>query len=415
MISYDQAIQLILSQAKLISPACVKTDEALAQVCAERVVAQKSLPAFNSSAMDGFAVRASQTLLATPGIPLVLPVSHRIEAGTLLTNRGFGPCVEITTGAVVPDEFDAVIAYEQVDHVEHAEGITKTIKLSRGAQPLQNVRLKGEDLQVGSVLIEPGTQIWASHMAAMAACGVNEMHVRQMPAVDIFSTGAEVQMPGIQNEHLHCGEIYDSNTPYLLNEMKAAGIQARHAGSVGDDPSAFADQINRSTDAAILISTGGVSKGPRDFIAESLIKLGARVLFHGVAIKPGKPMLFAVLNDGRYFFGLPGNPIATAVGLRFFVLPLIRQVLGLSAEIPTTALLTEPYFKKGNIFHFLKARRFVDAQGIVRITLLKDQSAFRVSSLMAMNCWAVVPDAVSSLQTNSPVECIGMELFSRNT
>lgn len=415
MISYDQAIQLIISQAKPAPPTCVKADESLGMVCAERVVSRKNLPAFNSSAMDGFAVSATQTALATTDSPiLALPVSQRIEAGAVHIDHRFGQCVEITTGAVVPDAFDAVIAYGQVDHIEYEAGTAKSINLSRAAKSHQNVRLKGDDIQIGSILIEPGTQIRASHIAAMAASGVGKIVVGQTPSVDIFSTGAEIKAIGHHKEHLHYGEIYDSNTPYLLNEMKAAGIKARHAGSVGDDPLEFADQINQPSDAAILISTGGVSKGPRDFIAEALRKLGARILFHGVAIKPGKPLLFAILKDGRYFFGLPGNPIATAVGLRFFVLPLIRQVLGMPAEIATQALLTEPYLKKGAGLHFLKARQFIDEQGISRITLLNDQSAFRLSSLMAMNGWAMLAEATNDLPINTPVAFIGMELFSKN-
>lgn len=414
MINFDQAIALILSHSKLVSPIYVKTDESLGMVCSERVVAPKDLPAFNNSAMDGFAVLASQTLLATLHSPLTLPVSQRIEAGALRIDGDFGQCVEITTGAFVPDAFDAVIAYEQVDHIETAAGLTKSINLTRAAHPHQNIRRRGEDLQAGCTIIESGVQIRAPHIAAMAASGVSKIHVREAPSVDVFSTGAEVKRLATQNEQLHFGEIHDSNTPYLLTEMKAAGIKARYAGSVGDDPRAFADRINQPSDATILISTGGVSKGPRDFVAQALIELGARVLFHGVAIKPGKPLLFAVLNDGRYFFGLPGNPVAAAIGLRFFVQPLIRQIVGMSAQTPSKAALTTPYLKKGIGFHFLKARRFIDAQGIVQLTLLKDQSAFSVSSLIEMTGWVMVPDEVTSLKTDTPVQYVGMELFDQN-
>jgi molybdopterin molybdotransferase len=421
MISFNQGIELIRNQAKLVMPVRIKTEDSLAMVCAQPVLAQRNLPAFNSAAMDGFAVCANQTLLATPDSPLNLPVSHRIDAGALTTEREFGPSVEITTGAVVPDAFDAVIAYEQVHHIERVAGLSqsspsiKSIELRSAAYPHQNIRLQGEDLKLGSVLLEPGTRIHAGHMAAMAASGVSELYVRPMPAVDIFSTGAEVKTLGTKDAALHCGEIYDSNTPYLLTEMKAAGIKARHAASVGDDPDAFAERIKQPSEATILISTGGVSQGPRDFIAEALTKLGARILFHGVAIKPGKPVLFAVLPDGRYFFGLPGNPIATAMGLRFFVMPLIRQMLGMAAEIPTKALITEPYLKKGTGAHLLKARRFVDTQGILRTTLLNDQSAFSVSSLMTMTGWVMVPDTINALPTNAAVDYFGMELMCRDT
>jgi molybdopterin molybdotransferase len=168
MISYDQAIQLIISQAKPAPPTSVKADESLGMVCVERVVSRKNLPAFNSSAMDGFAVSATQTALATPDSPiLALPVSQRIEAGAFHIDHRFGQCVEITTGAVVPDAFDAVIAYEQVDHIKYEAGTAKSINLSRAAKSHQNVRLKGEDIQIGSILIEPGTQIRASHIAAI--------------------------------------------------------------------------------------------------------------------------------------------------------------------------------------------------------------------------------------------------------
>lgn len=414
MISFDQALILIQNQAKPATPVRVKIGESLGMVCSKRVVASKDLPAFDSSAMDGFAVLASQTLSATSHSPLTLAVNQRIEAGAFCIDRRFGQCVEIATGAVVPDAFDAVFAYEQVSHIEQAAGLSKSITLTSAARAHQNIRRRGEDLHVGYTIVESGTQIRAPHIAALAASGVSEINIRRAPLVDVFSTGAEVKTLETQTEPLPFGEIHDSNTPYLLTEMEAAGIRARHAGNVGDDPRAFADRINQPSDATILISTGGVSKGPRDFIAQALIKLGARVLFHGVAIKPGKPLLFAVLNDGRYFFGLPGNPIATAVGLGFFVQPLIRQIVGLPAQIPTKAQLTAPYLKKGMGFHFLKARRFIDAQGIVRITLLEDQSAFSVSSLMKMTGWVMVPDEVTAFKTDTPVPYVGLELFAQN-
>jgi molybdopterin molybdotransferase len=374
-------------------------------------VSQKELPAFNISAMDGFAVRASDTLLATPANPLTLSVSHRIEAGALRTAHEVGECVEITTGAVVPEAFDAVIPYEQVNDIECSHGALKSIKLTVSAIAHQNIRRKGEDFQVGSSLIEPSTIIRASHIAAMAAIGTRKIDVYPTLSVDIFSTGAEVRPLRERMDPLHFGEIYDSNTPYLLNELKASGIKARHAGSVGDDPVTFTESLLKPSQASIVISTGGVSKGPRDFIAQTLASLGARILFHGVSIKPGKPVLFAVLHDGRYFFGLPGNPIATAIGLRFFVQPLIRELLGMPAEVPTKALFSGHYLKKGDGLHVVKVHRVYDQYGVGRITMLKDQSAFSVSSLLAMNCWAIVPETVRCLETDMPVDCFDMKLF----
>ena len=411
MISFDEAIRLILCEAKPAPCVIRRFDDALGTVCAARVVSPRDLPAFNSAAMDGFAVRASNTLLATPSKPLTLPISHRIEAGARCTDHKVGECVEITTGAVVPETLDSVIPYEQIHHTERVDGAAKSIKLTASAFVHQNVRRRGEDFQVGSLLIEPGTMIGASQIAAMAASGITDIVVHQMPVVDVFSTGAEVRSLHGPAEQLHDGEIYDSNTPYLLNTLKVEGIEARHSGNVGDDAASFAQSLLMPSEASIVISTGGVSKGPRDFIAETLTALGARILFHGVAIKPGKPILFAVLPDGRYFFGLPGNPIATAVGLRFFVQPLIRALLGMPIENPTKALLTDPYLKKGNGFHVVKAHRAFDQKGVGRITLLKDQSAFSVSSLLAMNCWAIVPEGAHALEKDMPIDSMDTGLF----
>lgn len=179
----------------------------------------------------------------------------------------------------------------------------------------------------------------------MAATGIHELQVFHMPEVEIFTTGKEVS--DAYHVPLQDGEIYNSNTPYLLCQLKAAGIPSMYMGSIGDDEQSFIDTLNVSTDARIVISSGAVSMGKWDFIPDLLKKHGARIIFHGVGIKPGKPILFAVLKDGRYYFGLPGNPVSTAVGLRFFIQPLVRMLLSMQTEPFHYAELRHDFHKKG--------------------------------------------------------------------
>ena len=409
MISYKEALALINSVATPQPDRRVDRNLSLGQVISDDIVACLDIPPFNNSAMDGFAIHAIKTIGASAQSPMRFRVAHTLAAGDV--PRAVDQCfaVEIMTGAKIPDGFDAVVQIEKVQVIRDSAGQAVEIILTSELRPGENIRYAGEDIKCGQLLAAKGTRLHAGHIAAMAANGIHEARIYDMPEVEIFTTGKEVS----DSYHLPLkdGEIYNSNTPYLLSQLKAAGIPALYMGSMGDDEEAFVNTLQVRTNAKIVISSGAVSMGKWDFIPDLLIKNGARILFHGVGIKPGKPVLFALLKDGRYYFGLPGNPISTAVGLRFFVQPLIRHLLGMQSEKFHYAELRHDFTKKGDLRNFLKARLDSDDHGQTHLTILDGQQSFKLSPMLEMNCWAILGEGQTNLEKNDSVCIAPIELF----
>ena len=409
MISYHDALRLIAAEVSLQTHHRVDRNEALGYIAAEDLSADLDIPPFDNSAMDGFALHARKTIGAGKDTPLRLKVGHCIAAGDVLETADENLAVEIMTGAKIPAGFDAIVPIEQVHVIRDAQGNAVEIEIHAEVPSGDHVRRAGEDFKRGQLIAPKGTRLHAGHIAAMAATGTHEVRVFHMPEVTIFTTGKEVS--DAYHVPLKDGEIYNSNSPYLLSQFKAAGIPASYAGSIGDDEQAFVNTLNVSTKARIVISSGAVSMGKWDFIPELLEKNGARIIFHGVGIKPGKPILFAVLRDGRYYFGLPGNPVSTAVGLRFFVQPLIRLLLGMPSENFHYAELRHEFRKKGDLRNFLKARLDSDDHGQTHLTILDGQQSFKISPLLDMNCWAMIEESKNHLDKDDSVCIVPMELF----
>lgn len=401
MIAYQDAIDLIRAQATEFELISVSTDQALDCVLAEDFHAPFSMPRFDNSAMDGFALRHEDVQLATVDNPITLPVLHSQAAGDKPEINKAHHAIEIMTGAAIPAETDAVIPIESVITKSDVNGNVINITITQSLSRHQNVRFSGEDFLAGQCLITAGTQLKPAHIAILYSTGTTTVRIYKAPKVQIFTTGKEVS-----DEYanpLEPSQIYNSNTPYLIAGLKSIGISATCAGHIGDDPQKFRELIKSHTDSQILISTGAVSKGKWDFIPTVLEELGAEILFHRVAIKPGKPVLFAKLSDGRLFFGLPGNPISAAIGLRFFIMPLIRKLLGLSNEIPSYAKLINPFKRKDQLRLFLKSHIATTPDGDLKIQLLQGQESFKIAPLLKTNAWAIIEEETSELPENAPV------------
>ncbi|MNS71952.1 Molybdopterin molybdenumtransferase [compost metagenome] len=227
------------------------------------------------------------------------------------------------------------------------------------------------------------------------------------PKVAVIATGKELVTEAAQA--LDSGQSRDSNRPYLIGRLQAAGAEVVWQGTVGDEVAAFDAVLDDAlaAGAQVLVSTGAVSAGRYDFIPDALRARGARIVFHKVAIRPGKPLLFAVLPNGALYFGLPGNPVSAAVGQRFFVEPVLRRLLGLAAEpllqLPLQADVRKP---PGLRFH-ARARVEVDAQGRLSARVLAGQESFRLKSMLQANAWVVLEGEGDLATAGTPVRVQG--------
>jgi len=394
MIGYEQALALILGDAPSQAIEAVALDQAAGRVLAAAVSSAVALPGFDNSAMDGFAV-------ATAG--RCLPTGHEIDvvgAQAAGDGRVASDCgaFEIMTGARLPDGLDSVVPVEQVTVLARAsDGRPRRIRLLVELPPQQHIRRAGEDIAAGQSVLPAGTRLAANEIMLLAAIGQCQVVVRRRPRVALIATGRElVDDPALA---LAPGQIRNSNGPFLAAGLRAAGAEVVYQETVGDSAADFIAALAHALDlgAELLISTGAVSMGRHDFVPTALERIGAEPRFHKVAIRPGKPLLYARLAAGQQFFGLPGNPVSTAVGLRFFVEPALRARLGMVPETPLALPLAAPLRKRPGLQHFLKAVVGLDAQGRLQAQVLAGQESFRILPLVAANAWATVPAASGDL------------------
>ncbi len=300
MITVEEALSIIRDHRRTIPTEGVELIRALGRVLAKDVVSPFDLPLFDNSAMDGFAVGSPEGPWEIVG---------EVAAGATAPG-GIQPCeaVRIFTGAPVPTRTYGIIAQEDASE---QDGLLVG-EVRKGG----HVRLQAEEAPVGHLVAQKGATLTPPHLAACASCGLATVEVRGLPNVTILSTGNEVVPPG---QSLQYGQIFNSNATALASALALRGIRAqvRHAP---DSQEELRAQIHESIQSSeLLITTGGVSVGAYDLVRAAMEEAGFHVRFHGVAVKPGKPIAFGTREDGKVWFGLPGNPLSTWVGYLVFV------------------------------------------------------------------------------------------------
>jgi molybdopterin molybdotransferase len=308
----DEALGIIARTPREPAERTVALGEALGRVLSRAVTSPIDSPPFDKAAMDGFAVAADDdsaelTILDTvaAGIAAERPVRR-------------GECVRIMTGAMLPPGTGLVV------RKEYAEERTGTVRFLRREQG-SNVIPRAANLRCGDPLLGPKV-LGPQDIGILAASGVAEVPVAVPPETTILCTGPEIRTPG---EPLGPGQIYNSNGPQLAAQLEAMRCPCRQAGTVADEPAALSRALQGAMQGCgLLLLTGGVSEGDFDYVPRCLQELGAEILFHGVAVKPGKPTLFA-RRGGTWIFGLPGNPVSTFVIFEVFVKPFLYRRMGI--------------------------------------------------------------------------------------
>src|SRR5918996_3450621 len=322
LISIAEAQRLVLERTKPLEAERVPIERASGRVLADAATAVVDLPPFPSSAMDGYALRSSDT----EGVPVTLPIVERIAAGRPASRAlEAGEAMAIATGGAVPEGADAVIQLENVEETE--AGLVVSEPVPTGT----NVRGRGGDVRAGEGVLEAGARLGAAQVAALAAAGIGEVRCTKRPRVGILVTGTELRPPG---EQLREGEIYESNGLLLATALGAAGAVPAQLGIVADD----LEEHRRTMERALLgfdmlVTSGGASVGPHDLVREVQRELRVEEVFWGVAVKPGKPVAFGTRRD-HLVFNLPGNPVSVLVTFELFVRPAVNALLGVPDPLP---------------------------------------------------------------------------------
>lgn len=389
VVDYEQALAILLRGVARGDSETVASAEADGRVLAADIVSPAALPRFDNAAMDGFALALRGRALAAGH---ELPVRGAIAAGVPAGEGGDGAW-EIMTGAALPAGLDTVVPVERVDAIagQDAEAPPVGIRLREDSAPGANVRRRGEDIGEGERMMSARERLDSARLMLLAALGVTSVPVVRRPRVALIATGREL----VDGDIVDAASIHDSNTPFLRLRLCAAGAEVVMEERVADDPVAFAGALDRVRERGVdlVISTGAVSKGRFDFVPGSLRARGAELLFHGVGIRPGKPLLAARLPEGPLHVGLPGNPASCAVGLRFFVESVLRAMLGLPVERPLRLPLAGPAWRRPGLRTHLHARVTCDARGQLTVHPLPHQESFRLRPFLASQAWLVLPPA----------------------
>lgn len=308
----------------------ISIDDALGRILAEGIVASADLPEFDRSTMDGYAVLSGDTFGASDSLPALLTVVGDIPMGTM-PNRvvGRGETMKIATGGALPEGADAVVMFEQTQIVDEA-----TIEVMKPVGPCENVIQRGDDIRNGEAILSAGHRIRPQDMAALASLGIVELPVFQRPVVAILSTGNELAPADTAPPP---GMIRDSNSSNLSGLVLQSGGVPRRMGIIPDDYARLRATLEAALEqAALVLMTGGSSVGLADMTAKVINDLGSPgVLVHGVAIKPGKPLVVGLIRaNGRDVpvFGLPGHPAAVSICYELFVKPLLTALTGYRAD-----------------------------------------------------------------------------------
>ena len=390
----EQARQLI---KQFLSPVTeyetVKLHEAFHRTLAEDVLSPMNVPPHDYSAMDGYAVRladltGSSNKLKKTGSSFA---GHAFEGEVVA-----GECVRIMTGAMIPKGCDSVVMQEHVK----ADG--DTIEIGSGHKRGQNIRLVGEDIQQGAVVFARGKLIGPAEMGLLASLGFNEVSVYRKLKIAIFSTGDELIQPG---SVLSSGQIYDSNRYTLIGLLTELGAEILDMGNIRDDRDVVrAVLLKASSEADVIITSGGVSVGEADYIKQLLSEIG-EVVFWKLAMKPGKPLAYGKIGN-CHFFGLPGNPVAVMVTFLQFVRNALWELMGQHPKpvFSFQAICTTPIKKAAGRTDFQRGILTQGDDGIWLVQTTGEQGSGILSSMSRANCFIVLPMEQGNVEKGSVVQ-----------
>ncbi len=395
LMSADDALARILAGVPTLPAVKAPILEALGLVLAEDIAADRDVPPFRNSAMDGYAVQGDDVISA----PVELRVVGEVAAGGF-PDRAVAPgeAMRIMTGAPMPDGADTVVRVEDTDNA--SDLVTITAATPKGMA----IRHAGEDLRKGERVLATGTVLRAAEIGLLASVGRARVLVRKRPRVAVFSTGDEIVD---LDSPLERGQIRDSNTYTLASAIRAAGAEPWVRGIVRDSPDALRAALREASAADAIVTSGGVSVGDHDHMKPVLSELGT-IDFWAIAIRPGRPLAFGELRDGDRrvpIFGLPGNTVSALVTFEIFVRPaLLRMQSRVNVSRPKAkARLLEPVDKVGTLRVFARGIHDPDA-GTVSLTGPQGSGILRSMSLA--NCLIDLPVGPSRVETGEIVDVI---------
>ena len=385
-ISLEQALDILKDYITPGKTERKSLEECLGLVLAEDVMAQLDMPPFSRSAQDGYAFRSKDSESASK-------VTGKIYAGDFPKKEvNPGEAIRIMTGAMIPAGADCVLRQEDTDEGE------EIVQIYKETEAGCSICFKGEEYKKGHILLRAGTKIDAAALAVASGNGIMELPVYARVKAAVVSSGSEVVEPGTP---LTPGKIYNTNTIYMKARLKQLGANVVMTRTVGDELGIMREALNEAaSQSELVVTTGGVSVGQKDLTEEALLSIGAKILFHGIAVKPGMPTLAAEKN-GVLFLGLSGNPFSAAIPFEMFV----REILAVKMGDPDLKLRKETLTAVTGFSEDSRKRRFLRGKADGKEVWLPDQQANgQMRSMVGCNCLIDIPAGSGPVKAGDRVE-----------
>ena len=396
LVSLEEAQGLALAAAVPLATEQVQLENGSGRVLAEEVRALRDEPPSTQAAMDGYAVHSEDVNAASSENSVFLAVVGTVGPGQQIDQQlKRKEAIRVMTGAILPAGADAVVPQEMTEIV--AEGVVVKAPVASGDYLIP----AGAELQMDQHLFSGSTVLGAKELTILATQGYSTVKVRRQPVVAVLATGSELVEVG---KSLDQKGVFASNLHTVSHLVNHYGGRARALGVAGDKVERLARFIEKGSRADVIVTTGGTGKGEKDLVSSAISTLGGDVLFHGVAMSPGKQALFAKL-DGTLLFGLPGRPAATYIAFEQLVRPVLLRMLGLSQVFPpeTTAVLSGSVKVKGKLLSFLFGRLIFGPAGL-EVESLRSERKGILTEMLAANCLLQVPPGRDRLDKGEPVK-----------
>ncbi len=406
MISYWQSRKILKDSLIKIGNEIIKSSDCINRVAAKNIFCKTNNPAGNNAAFDGYAIDSNDTTNLSKKKSKLFKIIGRVAAGdkpNKIKKQKF-QTVEIMTGGIMPKGFDTIIPIEQIIFYTD-EKKKRFINVNKKIKKNQHVRFKGSDFKKNDLIIKKGSILESSHILALKTLGIKNVVVKRIPNILFFSTGNEIS----NLEKIPDWKVRNSNSFYIQSIYKNFLFNFYNGGTLKDkDELIFKRKIKKFLNSKndIIITSGAVSAGKFDYVPKIVKKFQLSNYFKGVAIRPGKPILFAkIKGKQKAIFGLPGNPISLAACFRFFVYPYLQDLLGVKDEKPIKAILKNNFLKKINFTRFVKSKFNTTKNSKIEVVILDGQESFRIKSFTKSNIWAFLPEGKSKFKKGDIVDC----------
>ena len=409
MIDYKKAQKILINSKINIKNEIILAKNSINRISAKNIYSPTNYPAGNNTAFDGYAINSKETSRASSKNIKKFKILKTLAAGDnpRIKNVKKFSTIEVMTGALIPKLFDTVIPIELIDFYPNKKN-PKFILINKKIKKNNHIRFLGSDYKKGEKVISAGKVINSSHILALKSLGVDKIIVKKRPVIMFYSTGNEIS----EKTNIPDWKVRNSNSHYIKSLSKNLFFEFIDGGVLRDkDDKLFKKLINKNFNSKcdIIITNGAVSAGKFDFVPRVIKEFNLSNYFKGVAIRPGKPILFAKFkNKEKAFFGLPGNPISSAACFKFFVDPYLKSILNMTKEKPFKAKLKNSYEKKKNFTKFLKGKISINKKATLEVEVLKGQESFRIKSFTRANTWALFRSGKSTFIKGALIECFNL-------